>query len=70
MMNQNSDQPKLNPTKKKQPVLTSNVSAIDSLEEIPDFDTAEDEVKFWQHHAISKMLLDEVPNEADAEDAR
>lgn len=69
-MKQNLDKPKLNSSKKKPAVLASKISTIRSFEEIPDFNTAEDEVKFWQRHAISKVLLDEMPKHLYSEDYR
>jgi|GEM_PF-2290501 len=41
---------------------------IDSLDDIPDFATAEDEAKFWKNFHMSKEMLDEVPHSFDDEE--
>ena len=44
-----------------------NSIEITSLEDIPEFDTAEDEVRFWRNHTVSKEVLDQIP-EAEVEE--
>jgi len=34
---------------------------ISSLEDIPEFDDVEAEIKFWKHHTVSKAVLDQIP---------
>lgn len=38
---------------------------INSLDDIPDFSTAEDEAKFWKDFHMSKDMLDDVPHSFD-----
>lgn len=40
----------------------TQIREIQSLEEIPYFDNAEDEVRYWRAHTLSKELLDEIPD--------
>lgn len=41
---------------------------INSLDDIPDFATAEDEAKFWKTFHMSKQMLDDVPHSFDDEE--
>ena len=34
---------------------------ITSLEDIPEFDDVEAEIKFWKQHHVSQALLDQIP---------
>jgi len=43
----------------------TQVREIVSLDEIPYFDNAEDEVRYWRSHSISKELLDQIPDLED-----
>lgn len=38
-----------------------NTTVITSLEDIPEFDDAEAEVRFWKSHTVSKEVLDQIP---------
>ena len=40
----------------------TQIREIESLDEIPYFDNAEDEVRYWRSHSISKDLLDQIPD--------
>lgn len=41
---------------------------IESMDDIPDFATAEEETKFWKNFHMSKDMLDSVPHAFDDED--
>jgi len=38
---------------------------INSLDEIPDFDNPEDEIKFWKSFHMSQEMMDQVPHAFD-----
>jgi hypothetical protein len=38
-----------------------NTTEITSLEDIPEFDDAEAEIRFWRSHTVSKTVLDQIP---------
>ncbi len=40
----------------------TQIHEIESLDEIPFFDNAEDEVRYWRSHSISRDLLDQIPD--------
>ncbi len=42
---------------------------INSLDDIPDFQTAEDECKFWKNFHMSHDMLDDVPHSFDDEES-
>lgn len=44
------------------------VKELISLEDIPDFDNAEDEMRFWRSHTISQELLDQIPEIPEEEE--
>lgn len=38
-----------------------NTAEITSLEDIPEFDDPEAEIRFWRSHTVSKEVLDQIP---------
>lgn len=38
-----------------------DTTEITSLEDIPEFDDVEAEIRFWKSHTVSKALLDQIP---------
>lgn len=46
----------------------SNRKLVRSLDEIPDFETPEDQVKFWRSHYVAKNVLDQIPSLEDEHD--
>lgn len=45
----------------------TQIREIESLDEIPNFDDPEDEVRYWRSHSISQDLLDQIPDIEDNE---
>lgn len=45
-----------------------NTTEITSLEDIPEFDDAEAEVRFWKTHTVSQAVLDQIPELEDEEE--
>lgn len=43
----------------------AHIREIESLDEIPNFDNPEDEVRYWRSHTISQDLLDQIPDIED-----
>jgi len=41
---------------------------ITSLDDIPEFDNAEDEAHFWRSHTVSKEVLDQIPHVLEEEE--
>ena len=43
----------------------THVSEITSFDDIPQFDNAEDEVRFWRSHTLSEEMLDQISDLLD-----
>ncbi len=55
-------------SKLKQAAVLEILKAV-TLEEIPEFDSAEDEAHFWKTHCLSQEVLDEIPGDDEQETA-
>jgi len=42
--------------------LAADDKAVHSLDDIPDFDNAEDEARYWAEHGIGSGVIDEIAN--------
>ena len=45
----------------------SDTIEISSIDDIPEFDDVESEIRFWKCHTVSKEVLDQIPETADEE---
>ncbi len=41
---------------------------ITSLDDIPEFDDVEAEIRFWKSHHVSKGVLDQIPEAEEPEE--
>ncbi len=44
-----------------------NTKVITSLEDIPEFDDVEAEIRFWKNHTVSQEVLDQIPEPEEEE---
>ena len=61
-MNQTLTRARVTELLKQSKLPATQVREIECLDEIPYFDNAEDEVRYWRSHSISRELLDQIPD--------